>query len=41
MLISSGIPAASIEASWLGDREPLPETGKKDERNRRVEIRLQ
>ena len=41
MLISSGIPAASIEASWLGDRQPLPETGNKDERNRRVEIRLQ
>lgn len=42
-LIKSGVTPESINARWAGDREPLPETqGKvKDERNRRVEIRMQ
>jgi outer membrane protein, adhesin transport system len=42
-LVAAGVNAADIAVAWQGDRVPLPETAGKvvDERNRRVEIRLE
>ncbi|HZX32272.1 MAG TPA: OmpA family protein [Rhodocyclaceae bacterium] len=40
MLLRVGIPKESIEIQWRGDREPVSTTGKQDQRNRRVEVKV-